>query len=114
MAFLQALQQGRIVRHDTLQLMHRWHRLWFRIQYGYGTMYFRPPGFIVRKLLGFAPIWGHSGSTGSFLYYAPDLDLYMAGTIDQTEAKFAPFVLMWRVMRAVESTGPAAHRMKPD
>ena len=83
-AFLKALNRGLVIRRDTLELMHQWHRWEFPIQYGYGTMYFSLP-WLVRTVTGFKSFWGHSGSTGSFLYYASDLDLYMAGTIDQTE-----------------------------
>jgi D-alanyl-D-alanine carboxypeptidase len=100
--FLKALNEGRIIRRDTLKLMHAWHKLHFPIQYGYGTMYFSLPGF-VSKVLKVTPLWGHSGSTGSFLYYSEDLDLYMAGTIDQTESKSKPFRLMMGVMRAFQS-----------
>ena len=103
--FLQALNEGRIIHPETLALMHRWHSMEFPIQYGYGTMYVRPPGFVVTKILGFAPVWGHSGSTGSFLYFAPELDLYVSGTIDQTASRIKPFVVMWRVMRAIEAAG---------
>jgi len=48
------------------------------------------------------PIWGHTGSIGSFLYYAPDLDLYMAGTIDQENNKMTPIVLMIEIMKVVQ------------
>jgi D-alanyl-D-alanine carboxypeptidase len=99
--FLKALNQGRIVRPDTLKLMHQWHRWRFPIQYGYGTMYFELP-WPIRTVTGFLPLWGHSGSTGSFLYYSNDLDLYIAGTIDQTESGLKPFILMLRVIRAFE------------
>ena len=37
----------------------------------------------------------------SFLYYSQDLHLYLAGTIDQTESKIKPFILMGKVIRAV-------------
>ncbi|HUJ88401.1 MAG TPA: serine hydrolase domain-containing protein [Burkholderiales bacterium] len=99
-AFLKALNQGRIIRRDTLQRMHQWHRWQFPIRYGYGTMYFELPQ-PVRALARFPPLWGNSGSTGSFLYYAADLDLYLAGTIDQTESKMTPFILMRRAMGLV-------------
>lgn len=104
--FLKALNEGRIIRADTLKLMHDWHRLRFPLQYGYGTMYFELPGPI-RTVMGFPPLWGHSGSTGSFLYYAEDLDLYMAGTINQTASQSKSFVLMLKVMKAVRSNRPA-------
>jgi hypothetical protein len=31
-------------------------------------------------LMKMPPLWGHSGSTGSFLYYSEDLNLYMTGS----------------------------------
>jgi D-alanyl-D-alanine carboxypeptidase len=100
--FLKALNEGRIVSGDTLKLMHNWHKLRFPLQYGYGTMYFKLPWFI-NIALKVPPLWGHSGSTGSFLYYSEDLNLYMAGSIDQVESKTKPFRLMLRVMKAIQS-----------
>jgi D-alanyl-D-alanine carboxypeptidase len=100
--FLKALNEGRIVGGDTLKLMHNWHKLQFPLQYGYGTMYFKLPWFIT-KVMKVPPLWGHSGSTGSFLYYSEELNLYMAGSINQTESKSKPFRLMLRVMKAIQS-----------
>jgi D-alanyl-D-alanine carboxypeptidase len=89
--FLKALNEGKIIKKETLELMHNWHKLFFPIQYGYGTMYFKLPGFM-RKATDIAPLWGHSGSTGSFLYYSEDLDLYIAGTINNTGSDKKPFI----------------------
>jgi CubicO group peptidase (beta-lactamase class C family) len=100
--FLKALNEGRIVSRDTLKLMHHWHKLQFPLQYGYGTMYFKLPRPL-RMVMKVPPLWGHSGSTGSFLYYSEDLNFYMAGSIDQVESKSKPFRLMLRVMRAIQS-----------
>jgi D-alanyl-D-alanine carboxypeptidase len=102
--FLKALNEGRIVSRDTLKLMHDWHKLQFPLQYGYGTMYFKLPRFM-NMMVKAPPLWGHSGSTGSFLYYSEDLDLYMAGSINQTESQSKPFRLMVRVMKAIQSKG---------
>jgi D-alanyl-D-alanine carboxypeptidase len=100
--FLKALKEGRIISADTLKLMHRWHKLHFPLEYGYGTMFFKLPSLLeaVMKVL---PMWGHSGSTGSFLYYSKDLNLYMAGTINQVESQIKPFLLMGKVMNAIRS-----------
>ena len=100
--FLKALNEARIVRPETLRLMHDWHKLHFPLQYGFGTMRFRLP-WLASKVTGITPLWGHSGSTGSFLYYSEDLGLYMAGTMDQVDSKVAPFRLMGKVMKAVRS-----------
>ena len=100
--FLKALNEGRIISRDTLKLMHNWRKLQFPIQYGYGTMYLELPWFIT-KVMKIPPLWGHSGSTGSSLYYSEDLNLYMAGSINQVESKTKPFRLMLSVMKAFQS-----------
>jgi CubicO group peptidase (beta-lactamase class C family) len=99
---LKALNDGRIISGDTLKLMHHWRKLQFPLQYGYGTMYFKLPWFI-NMVMKVPPLWGHSGSTGSFLYYSGDLNLYMAGSINQVESKSKQFKLMLRVMKAIQS-----------
>jgi D-alanyl-D-alanine carboxypeptidase len=102
-SFLQALNTGKIIRQDTLQLMHNnWRPLRnMPFQYGYGTMYFALPKF-VNVVMKVPPVWGHTGSVGSFLYYSPGQDLYMAGTINQTEDKTTPIMLMIKVMQAMQ------------
>jgi CubicO group peptidase (beta-lactamase class C family) len=100
--FLKALNDGRIVSRDTLKLMHNWHKLQFPLQYGYGTMCFKLPWFIT-LVMKIPALWGHSGSTGSFLYYSEDLNLYIAGSINQVESKSKPFRLMLRVTKAIQS-----------
>jgi len=100
--FLKALKEGRIVSEDTLKLMHNWHKLQFPFQYGFGTRYFKLPP-LISKVMKVSPLWGHSGSTGSFLYYSEDKDLYMAGSINQVDSKIKPFILMIRVMKAIQT-----------
>ena len=71
-------------------MMHDWHKLSFPLQYGFGTMYFKFPP-LMSKITGIPPLRGHSGSTGSFLYYSEDLDLYIAGTINCVGKDTKPF-----------------------
>jgi CubicO group peptidase (beta-lactamase class C family) len=110
--FLKALNEGRVVSGETLKLMQNWHKLQFPLQYGYGTMYFKLPRFI-SMVMKVPPLWGHSGSTGSFLYYSEDLNLYMAGSINQAESKSKPFRLMLRVMKAIQSKMQVQQSEKP-
>lgn len=100
--FLKALNEGKIIGKDTLKLMHNWHKLQFPLQYGYGTMQFQLPPLIA-KVMKVYPLWGHSGSTGSFLYYSKDLNLYLAGSVNQVESKSKPFGLMIKVMKTIQS-----------
>lgn len=49
-----------------------------------------------------ATLVGHAGVTGTWLFHCPELDLHLAGSIDQatTRARSAPFRLMARILRA--------------
>jgi len=100
--FLKSLNEGRIIRGDTLKLMHNWHKLQFPLQYGYGTMYFKLPWFI-DVVMKVPPLWGHSGTTGSFLYYSKDMNLYLAGSVNQVDSKIKPFKLMGKAIAAIRS-----------
>jgi D-alanyl-D-alanine carboxypeptidase len=105
--FLKALNEEKIISRDTLELMHDWHKMEFPFQYGYGTEYFKLP-WLIRKVTRITPLWGHSGSTGSFLYYSEDLNLYMAGSINNvginSRSKSIPFFLMGDVMKCFNTT----------
>ncbi len=100
--FLKALNEGKIIQRDTLESMHDWHKLEFPMQYGYGTMYFQLP-WIMSKVMGLTPLWGHSGSTGSFLYYSEDRDLYVAGTINNVGSNIKPFILIGDVLKLFDT-----------
>jgi D-alanyl-D-alanine carboxypeptidase len=108
--FLRALNEGKIISKNTLSLMHEWRRWRFPLEYGLGTMYFSFPQ-PMRSLLRMPPLWGHSGSTGSFLYYCEDADLYLAGTLDQVDAPVAPFFFMYKAMAAVRAGQVARNSM---
>ena len=48
--FLKALKGGRLIRSNTLAMMHDWHQWEFPLQYGLGTMYFAMNGvFLPRR-----------------------------------------------------------------
>ena len=100
--FLKALNEGKIISKETLKLMKKWHKLdQFPIQYGHGMMYFKFPWFINMKMK-IPPLYGHSGSIGSFLYYSEDLNLYIAGTINQAKSKSKPFSLIQDVIKVIK------------
>jgi D-alanyl-D-alanine carboxypeptidase len=99
-AFLKALNEGRIISKASLKMMHDWRKWHFPMKYGLGTMLFSFPS-PMRSLLKMPPLWGHSGSTGSFLYYCESDNLYLAGTIDQADSRVKPFFLMYKAISAV-------------
>lgn len=80
--FQRALFSGEIVSKVTLEKMQDWHRESKGIYYGLGLR-----KFDFRELSVFLPkmtIIGHSGLSASFSFYCPELQVYMAGTFNQT------------------------------
>jgi D-alanyl-D-alanine carboxypeptidase len=70
------------------------------IEYGLGIMRFRLPRF----LTPFRPmpeVVGHTGSTGTWLFHAPEPDLHLAGAVSQITAGAVPFKVVPRILRAV-------------
>ncbi|MEU4540403.1 serine hydrolase domain-containing protein [Streptosporangium sp. NPDC023825] len=67
------------------------------LRYGLGTMFFK-----VGRLMspGRRPVTlvGHSGVTGTWLFHCPELDLHLAGTVDQTRGQAIPFRFMARCL----------------
>lgn len=73
----------------------------FPIRYGLGTMIFRigrlnAPGRQPLTLVG------HAGVTGTWLFHCPELDVHLAGTVDQSAGQRIPFRAMLRMLRAWE------------
>lgn len=74
--------------------------IWPYINYGLGMMHFKigalnSPG---RRSVGLV---GHSGSTGSWLFSCPELDVITAGSVDEMGARAFPFRFIPRLLRAV-------------
>jgi D-alanyl-D-alanine carboxypeptidase len=98
--FFKALNEGRIVSISTLKLMKQWRKLHqIPLQYGFGMMYFKLPWYA--DIMRVTSLYGHSGSIGSFLYYSEDLDLYIAGSINQVDLQSKSYSLMQSVIKAL-------------
>jgi CubicO group peptidase (beta-lactamase class C family) len=115
-AFLRALTRGEVFDDPaTLDLMtSRWTRFGFPrdmaalrapgwpIQYGLGVMRFRFRIPRVRTPDGQVPeLIGHSGSTGSWLFRCPQLDVLLSGTVNQATAGAVPFRFLPRLLREI-------------
>lgn len=102
LAFLRTFFEGRLFEYSALERMTRqWNALFFPIQYGWGLMRFKLP----RAMSPFQPtpeFIGHSGSSGSFAFYAPDKDVYLAGTLNQVNAQSKPFQWMMQIVNKLK------------
>ncbi len=105
LAFQQALFTGKIIPAKTLNRMQRWIPETRGMEYGLGL---RKISF--KELFPTLPdltLIGHSGSSGSFMFYCPELDIYVAGTLNQTEEVRNSVVLMVKVLTVI-------HKMRND
>lgn len=81
--FHQALLNGQLISESSFQKMQNWTEEARGMYYGYGLRKFE-----LKELFFTLPdvsLIGHSGSTGSFMYYCPEWDIYLIGTFNQTE-----------------------------
>ena len=81
--------------------MQNWTQESIGMQYGFGL---RQVAF--NQL---SPNWddivivGHSGVTGAFLYYCPEIDTYISGSLNQTEANREALQLIYDILFAIKS-----------
>ncbi|MEO1440381.1 MAG: serine hydrolase domain-containing protein [Chloroflexota bacterium] len=100
--FLRAFFDGELFDRDHLSRMQSWNPLFFPMDYGYGLMRFKLPRAMT--LFRYSPeLIGHSGSSGSFAFYAPRERLYIAGTFNQFDKPSRPFQFMLKVIAAAQS-----------
>ena len=98
--FLRAFMENKLFNAEVAAQMRQWNKLFFPIQYGYGLMRIKLPRWMT--LFRATPaLIGHSGASGSFAYYAPEQNVYLIGTFNQTDAPKRPIGLMLRVLSAV-------------
>jgi CubicO group peptidase (beta-lactamase class C family) len=111
MTFIRRLMKGEVFRKpETLAAMtSRWHRFGFPldraalrspswpIEYGIGIMRFRLP----RWLTPTAPmpaVLGHTGSTGCWLFYCPEWDMALSGSVEEATAGAVPFRIVPKIL----------------
>jgi len=96
LTFMMAFFEGRLFDRSLIA-DERYRRMFFPMQYGYGTMRFKLPR-IFSPISGTPELLGHSGSTGSFAFFNPSRDVYLAGTLNQIASPGRPFRLMMKVL----------------
>lgn len=99
--FLRAFFGGQLFPAEYLQEMEAWNRIFFPLQYGVGVMRFRLPRWM-SPFSAPPDLRGHSGLSGSFMFYDPERDLYIAGTVNSVASQSAPYRLMLRRLAEVK------------
>jgi D-alanyl-D-alanine carboxypeptidase len=105
--FLRAVVGGEVFEDpSTWQRLHdRVSRVFFPVDYGLGVMRYAPPRWM-SPAFAVPPIIGHSGSTATWLFYCPDLDIVTAGAFDTAQPPL-PFRFLPRVLQTVARSAAA-------
>jgi D-alanyl-D-alanine carboxypeptidase len=82
------------------EIQEDWRRIFVPLKYGVGIMLFHLPP-VLTGMRRVPALVGHSGASGAFLFYAPALDLYVAGTVNQVKKRSLPFKLMAELVSQV-------------
>jgi len=110
--FLRALVSGEIFDNpSTADLMRKeWNRFGFLIspvapgwpiEYGLGMMRFQMPR-IFTPFQSIPEVNGHTGANGSWLFYCPCYDIYIAGTVSQLLAAAVPFHIIPKLIKLID------------
>lgn len=99
--FLKAFNNDEIVNKDTRLMMQSWVEESIGFDYGYGI---RKTSF--KELTGSntdLEIIGHTGSTASFLWYCPQLDIYISGSLNHLEASKSAMNMVFDILKIIEN-----------
>lgn len=105
--FMRALIRGEIFDDPaTAELMQSyWNRFGFLlspvapgwpIEYGLGMMRFRVPP-LLSFYRSFPELRGHTGVSSAFLFYCPEIDMIITGTVSQLNAVAVPFKIVPKI-----------------
>lgn len=72
------------------------------LQYGLGLMRFKVPKWMTLWCFDMPPLFGHSGSSASFAFYAPHKEAFIVGSFNQIDQESRPFQFMMQVLNCLE------------
>ncbi len=112
LVFMRALLSGKVFDDPaTIKIIcSDWNRFGFSlsplgpgwpIEYGLGIMRFRYPRFLT-PLNPLPEVIGHTGVSGSWLFYCPSLEIMVAGNVSQITAGAIPFQVVPKIIGSLQ------------
>lgn len=95
--FIKGFISGELFPESYIQEIQQWNKVFFPLEAGIGIKRFNAPWY-------FSPfnkvpeIIGHSGLSGAFAFYAPELDVFLTGTVNQIHNPGNSFKLLIKVL----------------
>ena len=99
-SFLKAFNNDKIVKKETRFAMQNWVKETKGMDYGYGIR-----KVSIGKLTNTdnkLELVGHTGSTASFLWYNPQLDIYITGSLNKLEASKGAMILVFEILKIIK------------
>ncbi|MEO2075091.1 MAG: serine hydrolase domain-containing protein [Bacillus sp. (in: firmicutes)] len=98
--FMKALVGGQLISQESLERMQKWTKMWIGVDYGFGLMRVRMQPFTQKY-----NVWGHLGSTGSFMLYNPGFDVYVIGNFNRTGYVGKSIRFVYSILRKIAKAG---------
>ena len=96
--FLKSFMNGELFSSAYIKEMQQeWNPIFSPFEYGMGLMRFKLPR-IYSPFDPIPPMIGHSGASGTVLFYVPACDLYISGTINQIKKRALSFRLLVKLV----------------
>ena len=99
--FLKAFNSDVLVKKDTRLAMQNWMNETKGMNYGFGIRQVSLGELTDTETT--LQLIGHSGSTASFLWYCPQLDTYISGSLNQLEASKSAMILIFNILKRIEN-----------
>lgn len=117
LVFLRSFVRGEVFQDSATlaSMQQRWNRFSFPldraalrspgwpIEYGLGIMRFRLPR-VFTPLHPMPSVLGHTGSTGCWLFYCPQLDMLLSGSVDEVTAGAVPYRVVPKILQVLRSS----------
>lgn len=88
--FLRSFMRGELFpAADLDEITSTWRRVMMPLTYGTGIMRFSVPRYMTLKAV--PEMIGHSGASGTLLYYVPSKDVYLVGALNQLAKRSMPY-----------------------
>jgi D-alanyl-D-alanine carboxypeptidase len=97
--FMKALVTGKLVSAETLKVMKSDKaKLYPNFDYGYGIWHVKPIPLLIPEKYN---SWGVLGATGAFMFYHPELELYLIGNFNNTSYQRKCVRFMFKIINSV-------------
>jgi len=99
--FLKGFFEGQLFDKSHLAyISHTWRNIFYPLKYGIGISLFRLPWYF-SPFKRVPDLIGHSGLSGAFLFYCPERNIYLSGTVNQISKPQSSFKLMIKTILSV-------------